>query len=59
MTRNDAVSKLGQSGQNVIQQVQKPLTEEVMQELNSRVTIDKQEPEAVAKSYLKESGFTK
>jgi glycine betaine/choline ABC-type transport system substrate-binding protein len=50
---------LGQGGQDVIQQVQEPLTEEVMQELNSRVTLDKQEPERVAQSYLKEAGFTK
>ena len=57
MTRNDAVEKLGPSGQKVIQDVQKPLTEEVMQELNSRVTIDKQDPQKVAHDYLKESGF--
>jgi glycine betaine/choline ABC-type transport system substrate-binding protein len=50
---------LGQGGQEVIQRVQEPLTEEVMQELNSRVTLDKQEPERVAQSYLKEAGFTK
>jgi glycine betaine/choline ABC-type transport system substrate-binding protein len=57
MTRNAGVEKLGESGQQVIQQVQKPLTEEVMQELNSRVTSDKQEPEKVAADYLKEAGF--
>ena len=28
-----------------------------MQELNSRVSLDKQEPEAVAKAYLQEEGF--
>ena len=38
--------------------MQEPLTEKVMQELNSRVTIDKQEPEAVARDFLKEAGFT-
>jgi glycine betaine/choline ABC-type transport system substrate-binding protein len=59
MTRNDAMQKLGPSGQAVIQQVQKPLTEQVMQELNSRVTLDKQEPKKVAHDYLKESGFIK
>jgi glycine betaine/choline ABC-type transport system substrate-binding protein len=48
---------LGDSGKDVIAKVQEPLTEEVMQELNSRVTLDKQEPEAVAADYLKESGF--
>jgi glycine betaine/choline ABC-type transport system substrate-binding protein len=57
MTRNTAIEKLGESGQQVIEQVQEPLTEEVMQELNSRVTSDKQEPEKVAADYLKEAGF--
>ena len=58
LTRNDAVEKLGESGQAVIEQVQEPLTNEVMAELNSRVAIDKQEPEQVAADYLKEAGLT-
>jgi glycine betaine/choline ABC-type transport system substrate-binding protein len=57
LTRDDAVTKLGQGGQDVIQAVQKPLTEQVMQELNARVSVDKQKPVDVAKQYLKESGF--
>jgi glycine betaine/choline ABC-type transport system substrate-binding protein len=59
MVRAGGVEKLGESGQAVIEAVQKPLTEEVMQELNSRVTIDKQEPEKVAGDYLREAGFIK
>jgi len=59
LTRQDAADRLGEAGKKVVEDVQKPLTEEVMQELNSRVAIDKQEPEAVAKAYLKESGFIK
>ena len=59
MVGKDGIGKLGDGGQEVIQKVQEPLTEEVMQELNSRVTIDKEKPEAVAAAYLKESGFTK
>jgi glycine betaine/choline ABC-type transport system substrate-binding protein len=59
LTRNEAAERLGESGKAVIEAVQEPLTEEVMQELNSRVSIDKQEPEAVAKEYLRESGFIK
>ncbi len=55
--RNDALEKIGQSGEEVILAVQEPLTEEVMQELNSRASIDKEEPEAVAEAYLRESGF--
>jgi len=57
MVRNEAVEQLGENGQAVIEQVQEPLTEEVMQELNSRVVLDKQEPEQVAADYLKEAGF--
>ena len=59
MVGQKGIDKLGESGQQVIADVQEPLTEEVMQELNSRVTIDKEEPEQVAAAYLKESGFTK
>jgi len=59
MTRNSAVSALGASGAKVIAEIQKPLTEQVMQELNARVSIDKQKPEAVATEYLKEAGFIK
>jgi glycine betaine/choline ABC-type transport system substrate-binding protein len=59
MVRQQGVDKLGESGRQVIESVQKPLTEEVMQELNSRVTLDKQEPEKVARDYLREEGFVK
>jgi glycine betaine/choline ABC-type transport system substrate-binding protein len=57
--RDDALQKIGPEGQKVIEQVQKPLTEKVMGELNSRVVLDKQEPEKVAADYLREAGFTR
>jgi glycine betaine/choline ABC-type transport system substrate-binding protein len=57
MVRNEAAQKLGASGRQVIEKVQQPLTDEVMQELNSRVVLDKQDPEKVAADYLKEAGF--
>jgi glycine betaine/choline ABC-type transport system substrate-binding protein len=57
MVRNSGIEKLGEEGQEIIQRVQEPLTEEVMRELNSRVSIDKQEPEAVARDYLRAEGF--
>jgi glycine betaine/choline ABC-type transport system substrate-binding protein/ABC-type proline/glycine betaine transport system permease subunit len=41
----------------VIEQVQAGLTTPVMQELNSRVDLDKQKPADVATEYLKESGY--
>ncbi|HWT93013.1 MAG TPA: glycine betaine ABC transporter substrate-binding protein [Solirubrobacteraceae bacterium] len=59
MVRKAGMDKLGQAGQDVVAKIQEPLTEEVMQELNSRVTIDKQEPEAVARDYLREAEFIK
>ncbi len=57
LTNQAAIKKLGASGQKVLMDVQKPLSEKVMQELNSRVTLDKKEPNVVAAQYLKEAGF--
>jgi glycine betaine/choline ABC-type transport system substrate-binding protein len=55
--RNEALKTIGPDGQKVIEEVQKPLTEKVMQELNARVDVDKQKPEEVAKAYLQSAGF--
>ena len=55
--RNDALETIGPEGQEVIERVQEPLTEDVMRELNARVDLDKEEPEQVAADYLRESGF--
>ena len=55
--RDEVAQKLGQDGQAVITNVQKYMTEEIMQELNARVDIDKQEPKKVAAEYLKNFGF--
>jgi glycine betaine/choline ABC-type transport system substrate-binding protein len=57
--RNEALKNIGPEGQKVIEEVQKPLTEKVMQELNARVDIDKQKPAEAAKSYLQQAGFVK
>ena len=57
--RNEALKNLGAEGQKVIEDVQKPLTDKVMQELNARVDIDKQKPAEAAKSYLQQAGFVK
>ena len=40
-----------------IEQVQKGLTERVMQELNARVDVDRETPKAVAAAYLREAGY--
>jgi glycine betaine/choline ABC-type transport system substrate-binding protein len=59
VVRNSVLKKLGPDLSKVVQQVQKSMTTPVMQELNSRVDIDKQDPKDVAKQYLKETGLVK
>ncbi len=59
LIKDSSLKKLGPEGQKVIEAVQKPMTERVFQELNSRVTLDKQEPAKVAADYLKSFGFVK
>src|SRR4051812_44602848 len=49
----DVLSKLGPDARETIELIQKGLTTEAMQELNSRVDIDKQTPKQVAADYLK------
>jgi glycine betaine/choline ABC-type transport system substrate-binding protein len=55
--RDSAAKKLGAGGQKVVTDVQQHMTEQIMQELNARVDIDKQEPKAVAAEYLKNFGY--
>jgi glycine betaine/choline ABC-type transport system substrate-binding protein len=55
IVRNSVLSAAGPSFAKTIELVQKGLTTEVMQELNSRVDLDKQKPADVAKQYLTES----
>jgi glycine betaine/choline ABC-type transport system substrate-binding protein len=57
--KTDKLSALGPDAQKTIELVQTGLTTEAMQELNSRVDIDKQTPKQVAADYLKESGYLK
>jgi glycine betaine/choline ABC-type transport system substrate-binding protein len=59
LIKSDTLAKLGPDAQKVIEQVQAPLTNEVMRELNSRVVLDKKTPKQVASEYLKEAGFVK
>lgn len=57
--RDDTAKELGTEGQAAIQRVQEGLTTPVMQELNSRVDLDKEKPAQVATEYLRESGYIK
>jgi osmoprotectant transport system substrate-binding protein len=57
VVRNDVLEEAGPDLAKVVEQVNKGLTDEVMQELNARVDLDKDTPEAVAGEYLSESGL--
>lgn len=57
VVRQETLDAAGPDFEQVISQVQEGLTTEVMQELNSRVDLDKEEPRAVAKAYLTEAGY--
>jgi osmoprotectant transport system substrate-binding protein len=55
--RNDILEQAGPDLQKVVEQVNQGLDDEVMQELNARVDLDKETPEAVAGQYLSEAGL--
>ena len=57
VVRNDVIDKAGPDFAKTVEMVNKGLTDEVMQELNARVDIDKSTPEDVAGQYLKETGL--
>jgi osmoprotectant transport system substrate-binding protein len=58
VVRNDVIEKAGPDFAKTVDMVSKGLTDEVMQELNARVDLDKSTPEDVASQYLEESGLT-
>jgi osmoprotectant transport system substrate-binding protein len=51
--------KAGADLPKVLDLIQKPLTDDAMQELDARVDIDKKQPAEVAKEYLQETGLVK
>jgi osmoprotectant transport system substrate-binding protein len=57
VVRNDVIQKAGPDLETTVAQVSKGLTDEVMQELNARVDLDKKTPDVVAGEYLKEAGY--
>ena len=57
VVRNDVIEKAGPDLAKTVELVNKDLTDEVMQELNARVDIDKSTPEDVAGQYLEEAGL--
>jgi osmoprotectant transport system substrate-binding protein len=57
VTDQDVAKKAGPDYEKTITEVQSGLTITVMQELDARVDIDRQEPADVAQQYLKDSGY--
>lgn len=57
VVRNDIIAKAGPDLEQVVSDVSEGLTDEVMQELNARVDLDKKTPDVVAGEYLQEAGF--
>jgi ABC-type proline/glycine betaine transport system ATPase subunit len=58
VVRDDVIEEAGPDLEETVTLVNEGLTDEVMQELNARVDLDKETPEAVAGQYLEESGLT-
>jgi glycine betaine/choline ABC-type transport system substrate-binding protein len=59
LVRNQTIAAAGPDFAKTVALVQGGLTTPVMQELNSRVDLDKQKPADVAHEYLTESGYLK
>jgi osmoprotectant transport system substrate-binding protein len=57
--KQETATKAGADLPKVLDQLQKPLTDDAMQELDARVDIDKKDPGEVAKEYLQETGLVK
>lgn len=57
VVKSSVLQSAGPDFQRVVDSVNQGLTTEVMQELNSRVDLDKQTPAAVAGQYLREAGY--
>ncbi len=57
VVRNDVIEKAGPDLEKTVELVNEGLTDEIMQELNARVDLDKETPKDVAGAYLDESGL--
>jgi osmoprotectant transport system substrate-binding protein len=58
LANQEAVDEAGPDFGETVEAVQAPLTDEVIQELDARVDLDKEDAADVAADYLSESGFT-
>jgi osmoprotectant transport system substrate-binding protein len=57
--KQETADKAGGDLSKVLDQIQQPLTDDAMQELDARVDLDKKDPAEVAKEYLSETGLVK
>jgi osmoprotectant transport system substrate-binding protein len=58
LTKQETIDEAGPDYAATIEKVQSGLTVEVMQELDARVDIDKEQPAQVAADYLQQAGYT-
>jgi glycine betaine/choline ABC-type transport system substrate-binding protein len=58
VVNDKAAQRAGPDLPKIVAQVQQDLSTKVMQELNSRVDLDKERPAAVAREYLQQFGYT-
>jgi osmoprotectant transport system substrate-binding protein len=59
LLKDATAQKAGSDLAKVVDMLQKPLTDDAMQELDARVDLDKKTPAEVAKEYLSETGLVK
>jgi osmoprotectant transport system substrate-binding protein len=57
VVRDQTIEQAGPDLEQVVSQVNEGLTDEAMQELNARVDLDKETPQAVASQFLQETGL--
>jgi osmoprotectant transport system substrate-binding protein len=59
LMKDSTAQKAGSDLAKVVDMLQKPLSDDAMQELDARVDLDKKTPAEVAKEYLSETGLVK
>ena len=57
--KQETAEQAGPDLAKTVDLIQKPLTDDAMQELDARVDLDKKDPSEVAKEYLSETGLVK
>jgi osmoprotectant transport system substrate-binding protein len=57
--RGPVADKAGPDLRATIEMLQRPLTDDAMQELDARVDLDHKSPAEVAREYLRETGLVK